>query len=278
MHALSDWLFGLFAPQSVGLSALVISIVAATGLALGAIKVRGFSLGIPGVMFTGLVISKLLNMLHPHALNEPMMLFVRDFGLILFVYAVGVQVGPGFVASLRQRGLSLNLMAAAIVLLGAVLAVGMAFVIPGYLTPGNPTPRAAVTAAVGLFAGGTTNAPALGSASEALKLMYPATAPGAGGVGVAAEVTTPAFAIAYPFGLVGVILAMVLLRAMFKVEPQAEAEALEAAEQSSKPELHTLNVVLRNPNLNGVMLKDIPAIEKTNVVVSRVLKKGRGGR
>ena len=101
LHAVSEWFFGLFPAKSVPLTVLVISLVAATGLALGSIKVKGFSLGIPGVMFTGLAIGRLLG---KQNLNEEMIGFVRDFGLILFVYAVGVQVGPGFLASLRRQG------------------------------------------------------------------------------------------------------------------------------------------------------------------------------
>ena len=274
------WFFSVFPPQSVALSALVIAIVAATGLALGSFRIRGFSLGIPGVMFTGLAASKLLSILMlwltppgetpKPALDPAVLAFVRDFGLILFVYAVGVQVGPGFLASLRKRGLPLNLMAASIVLLGAILAVTMAYVTPKYIWPAAPDPRQAILASTGLFAGATTNAPALGSASEALKSIH---GPKLGTAEGAAQ-TTPAFAIAYPFGLVGVILAMVLLRGLFRTNPKAEAAQIDAAEKAGKPELHTLNIKLKNSNLNGLALRDIPAIEKTSVVVSRILHRG----
>lgn len=278
---LSTWFFQLFPPQSVALTMLMISLVAATGLALGSIRIRGFTLGIPGVMFTGLIFAKLLG---KERLNEQVMLFVRDFGLILFVYAVGLQVGPGFLASLRKRGLPLNLMAAAVVLVGAALAIVLALTMPAAMAPETGDRRDAVRAAVGLFAGASTNAPALGSGSEAIKAMEIARARAEGrrvedgvaqGAALAGRLTTPAFAIAYPFGLVGVILAMLLLRRVFRVNPQQEAQHLETVEKAEKPQLHTLNIELTNENLHRLPLREIPALEKSHVVVSRVLHQGR---
>ena len=190
------WFFKVFPESSVPLTVLIISLVAASGLALGSIKVKGLTLGIPGVMFTGLIFAKILG---TGKLNDGVMAFIRDFGLIIFVYAVGVQVGPGFLASLRKRGLPLNLMAAGIVLLGAILSVGIAFTFKGGKTD--------MRTAVGLFAGATTNAPALGSAAEALKSVHGQQQ----GLHDVAENTAPAFAIAYPFGLIGVIVAMVAM-------------------------------------------------------------------
>lgn len=246
----------IFPPESVSLTVLVLSLVAASGLALGSIRVKSVALGIPGVMFTGLALGRLLG---PEQLNAQVLAFIRDFGLILFVYAVGMQVGPGFIASLRRRGLLLNLMAAAIVVMGAALSIAFAFVA-----------RIDIKAAVGLFAGGTTNAPALGSATEALKSLY-----GPAGLADAARLTSPAFAIAYPFGLVGVILAMILLRAMFGVQPQREAELLETAQGEGAADVTTLNVELRNPNLDGQPLRRIADLTDSSIVVSRVLQRGR---
>jgi putative transport protein len=260
MIPLAAAFFEWFPRQSVGLTCLIIALTAATGLALGAIKIRGFSLGIPGVMFTGLVIARILSKSSDTpCLNEQVIGFVRSFGLVLFVYAVGIQVGPGFFASLRKNGLPLNLMAAAIVILGAGIAVGMA-----YVTPYD------VKTTVGLFAGGTTNAPALESATEALKTLHGDRT----GAEESAQSTAPALAISYPFGLLGVIVAMVALKLIFRSNPIKEAEALEAADRAHKPSLATLNIELKNPNLNGVRLADLPSLDKTSVVVSRVLHNG----
>ncbi|HUO10603.1 MAG TPA: putative transporter [Phycisphaerae bacterium] len=264
MNSFASLFYSLFPPQSMALTCVVLAIVATTGMALGSIKVKGISLGIPGVMFTGLIFGRLIGI---SRLSLQVIFFIRDFGLILFVYAVGVQVGPGFVASLRKRGLPLNLMAAAIILLGAATAVGIAY------STGTD-----MKAAVGLFAGGTTNAPAFGSAEEALKSIHPSTMPGTGtpspGSIEAANITLPAFAIAYPFGLVGVIVAMVVFRFLFRVNPQADADAIAASEKGKASNLATMNIEVANPNLDGLPLRDIPALDKSTVVVSRLHHRG----
>ena len=220
---------------------------------------RGLTLGIPGVMFAGLVVARLVG---KDNLNLPVIAFIRDFGLILFVYAVGIQVGPGFFASLRRNGLPLNLMATGIVLLGAIVAVVMGEVLPSRILD--------IRSAVGLFAGATTNAPALGSASEALKSVNGATL----GTQINATQTLPAFAISYPFGLVGVILAMVILRAIFRIVPQRESELITRSEVDPEHEVAAVSIELKNQNLHGRKISEIPGIEKYDVVVSRVLHQG----
>lgn len=253
LASFSEQFFSVFPAQSVGLTVFVMALVAALGLTAGSFKFRGLALGIPGVMFAGLVVGKLLG---PDKLRPEVTAFVRDFGLILFVYAIGVQVGPGFIASLRRRGLPLNLMAVAIVLLGAGTTITIA-----------ARTGMDMKAAIGLFTGATTNAPALGSAQEAIKslpsndLLINKKTP---------DDTGAAFAIAYPFGLMGVILAMVLMRVIFRVKPQAEAELLAAAEKAAVSNLVPLNIELVNPNLEGLAVKDIPALDKTTAVISRI--------
>ena len=159
LPSFSDQVFYVFPGQSVALTVFIMALVAALGLTVGSFKFRGLSLGIPGVMFAGLVVGKLLG---PGKLRPEVIDFMRDFGLILFVYAIGVQVGPGFIASLRRRGLPLNLMAMGIVLLGAATTIVIA-----------AWQGMDMRAAIGLFTGATTNAPALGSAEEALKTVHP---------------------------------------------------------------------------------------------------------
>jgi putative transport protein len=246
--------YSVFPENSVALTVLIISLVAASGLALGSIRFKGLTLGIPGVLFTGLLFARILG---PGKLDEQVMAFVRDFGLIVFVYAIGVQVGPGFLASLRERGLPLNLMAAAIIVLGAILSVLLHYVA-----------RVDMRAAVGLFAGATTNAPALGSAGGALKSLHHDTA-----FEENSHFVGPAFAISYPFGLLGVILAMVLIRWVFRVSPQHEADQVDAMDRSDKPPLDALNIELKNPNLDGLPLSRIEDLQGDGVVISRVLHK-----
>lgn len=256
-QSLLDAVFTLFGQGSVALTVVAISVVGVTGLALGSIKFKGFSLGIPGTMFTGIVVGKWLGI---SSFDASMMQFARDFGLILFVYAVGVQVGPGFVANLRKHGLPLNIMAACIVLAGAGISVAYSYIIPHIVD---------INAATGMFAGATTNAPALASAGEALKSVH--------ALDVAhqlmADPTMPAFAIAYPFGLLGVIVAMILIKAMFRIDPQIATEAIERQEKNNSAELMTLNLEVHNENFNGVALSKMPFLKPQNseLVVSRIM-------
>ena len=238
--------FSLFKPESVALTVLVLCVVAAVGLALGSIKVRGIALGIGGVLFAGLGMGQLLG----HGkLHEEVMEFAREFGLILFVYTIGVQAGPGFLASLRKNGLPLNLMAAAVVILGALVTVGVCLI--GGVPMGN---------AVGILAGATTNTPSLAAAGQALRDSKNIDPAG----------TVAGYAIAYPFGIVGIILSMLLIMGLFRVDWRQEAERLEA-EQPPKIPLSTMSLEVTNANLDGRPIARIPSIDDGDVVVSRVL-------
>src|SRR5687768_6988714 len=152
MLADSSLLFGIFKPQSVALTVLIISLVAACGLALGSIKIARLHLGIGGVLFAGLFFG---NWIGHDAFNAQILEFARDFGLILFVYTIGVQVGPGFLASLRRQGWPLNLWAMAIVLLGVIITIAL-----------SKLARIEMANAVGLLAGATTNTPSLAAAQQ----------------------------------------------------------------------------------------------------------------
>jgi putative transport protein len=249
-----DWfanaLFSLFKPESVSLTILVLSVAAAAGLGLGSIRIFGITLGIGGVLFAGLLVGQLLG---PGKLSAEILDFSREFGLILFVYTIGVQVGPGFFASLRRQGLPLNLMAAAIVLLGALITIGISF-----------WGGVGMADAVGLLCGGTTNTPSLAAASQALRENK--------GMDSTAG-TVSAYAIAYPFGILGIILTMVMIRSLFRVSLKAENEAL-AREMPSRPPLAKMSLEVANPNLDGRAIGRIPSLDDGDVVVSRILKGG----
>jgi len=190
------WLFDLFSAGSVPGSVLILSLCATLGLLLGSVRVRGIDLGIIGVLFAGLLLGHLGAVVSPELLE-----FARDFGLILFVYAIGVQVGPGFMASLRQRGTSLNAIAASIVLSGSLVAVGISLFA-----------HIEVPVAVGMLAGATTNTPSLGAAQTALRdLPFYTDAMG--------QMPGLGYAVAYPFGILGVMLAMVVVRPLFRRKP-----------------------------------------------------------
>ena len=187
------WLIDLFSSGSVPGSILILALCSSLGLLLGSVRVRGIDLGIVGVLFAGLLLGHLGAVVSPELLE-----FVRDFGLILFVYAIGVQVGPGFMSSLRQRGTALNIIAASTVLLGSLLAVAISL-----------AARIEVPVAVGMLAGATTNTPSLGAAQTALRDLPSYTE-------LMGQLPGLGYAVAYPFGILGVMLAMVVLRPLFR--------------------------------------------------------------
>jgi putative transport protein len=247
-----NWLTQLFRdPSSTAHAIVIVAIVAAAGLAIGAIRVWRIHLGVAGVLFAGLAFGHF-----GVDINADVLEFAREFGLILFVYTIGVQVGPGFLSSLRKSGLPLNLMAAAVVLLGSVITIVLWWLL---------MERAELPAAVGVFAGATTNTPSLAAAQEALKNAAPQqqfeqlrVLPGLG------------YAVAYPFGVIGIILTIVLSRTLFRIDARAEAEALEKLETAEREPLATMNLEVTNPNVVGVALANVPTLSESGVVVSRI--------
>lgn len=242
-----NWLTQLLTGDSVAHTVIVIAAVAATGLALGSLKIKGIGLGIAGVLFSGLAFGHF-----GVTIPTPVLEFAREFGLILFVYTIGMQVGPGFFASLRKQGLPLNIMAASIVLLGAFITVLIC-----------KLGGVQMAAAVGLFSGGTTNTPSLGAAQEALRSL-PNLTPGTS--------TLPGlgYAVAYPFGIIGIIVTMLLLRAIFRVDLKKENAELLAHQASKVPKLSNITLIVTNKNLEGVSVGNLPRTNGTGIVVSRI--------
>lgn len=245
-----DWLVHLFSVDSVARTVILLGIAGAGGIALGKIRIAGVSLGVAGVLFVGLCLGYLKLTIDAHVLE-----FVREFGLILFVYTLGLQIGPGFFGSLRERGLLLNGFAAAVVLLGVVVTVG--WIRFGFVD---------LPAGVGLLSGATTNTPSLAAAQQALLQV---NAPES-----AAIVQGLAYAIAYPFGIIGIILTMLLVRRVFRVDVRAEVAQAERAQAPTVPKPATRNFEVRNANLVGRPLGKVPGLAGSGVIVSRF---SRGG-
>lgn len=231
-------------------AALVLALVAGLGLALGSVKFRGVGLSTAGVLFVGLLLGHL-----GVAVEAEVLEFVRDFGLILFVTSIGLQVGPGFVASLRRSGLKLNSLAAAVVLSGVGLAAA------AHLVLGIELP-----AVVGILSGATTNTPSLAAAQQALQEV----AGDAAAAARAATIPPLGYAVAYPFGVAGVILAMVALKLAFRVSIPVEEKLLQRSLRSEAPPLHRANLEVTNPNLDGLLLEKLPFTDRPGLVVSRV--------
>ncbi len=231
---------------------LVLCAVAALGLTLGSLKVRGLGLGIAGTLFVGILFGHFGLNIDPEIRN-----FLQEFGLIIFVYTIGIQVGPGFLTSLRRRGLPLNLLAAAVVLVGAVTTVGLCLWLKIDLATG-----------VGVFSGATTNTPSLGAAQQALKSIgAPEARVAAPGLG---------YAVCYPFGILGIIIAMLIVRSVGRIKVPDEVEAFREEQRAGRRSMETRTLVVENPNLAGLSVRQVPGREEFQIVISRIRRVGPG--
>ncbi|WP_408900204.1 putative transporter [Photobacterium piscicola] len=239
--------------SDIALSISILSLVAVLGLWMGNWRIKGVGLGIGGVLFGGIIVGHYTETMGI-TLNAHTLHFIQEFGLILFVYTIGIQVGPGFFASLRSSGLKLNGFAALVVLLGCVVAIVL------YIVFDVPLPIL-----LGIYSGAVTNTPALGAGQQILSEL-----------GVSADlldITGMGYAVAYPFGICGILITMWLLRLIFKVNIDKEAMVYNSNSGDKKEGLQTLNVAVRNPNLNGLTFVQIPAITEGAIICSR-LKRG----
>jgi putative transport protein len=247
-----DFIIQLFTEDTVAHTVLILGLVAALGLLVGSIRIFGINLGIAGVLFVGLAFGHF-----GLGINEHVLEFAKEFGLILFVYTIGVQVGPGFTDSLRRQGLPLNIMAASVVLLGVLMTLVV-----------SHFGRIDIKAAVGLYSGAVTNTPSLGAAQQALKDI-----PGL--PDEAAKLPGLGYAIAYPFGIIGIILTMLLVRALFRVNIAQESEQIARIQRPAVPPPSNANLQVTNPNLDGLRIRDIPGLAESGVVISRILHEGK---
>ena len=238
------------ASSTTATSLILLTAVAAGGLALGSLKIRGIGLGSAGVMFVGLGVGSLGFHLEPAVLE-----FLREFGLMLFVFTMGLQLGPGFFASLKKAGLKLNLCALAIVIGGGLCTwlCGMLFQI-------------AAGARLGIFSGATTNTPSLGAAQQAML--------SAGASADQMALPALAYSASYPIGIVGIIASLLLLRKFFKIDVAAELHEFESSQHEGVQPLVRLNVVIDNLHLDGLPIRSLPGRRETSVMISRLQRAG----
>ncbi|MBQ1753429.1 MAG: putative transporter [Bacteroidales bacterium] len=242
----------MFAELLFGSStAHIIFILAATialGTLLGKIKIGGISLGVTWILFVGIALGHFGMGIDPKVLG-----FVKEFGLILFIYSVGLQVGPGFFASLKQNGIRLNVMALCVLLLGigVTLAIGA---ISG----------TSLITMTGILSGAVTNTPSLGSAQQTFLETTGANDPS----------IALGYAVAYPLGVIGLILALVLMRKLFRVDPVKENARLQAEHIIETHDPDRVTVVITNPQLDGKKVYDIARLLNRQFVISRMLRPG----
>lgn len=240
-----NWINDLIWGQGIGHSILLLSVVIAAGIQLGKIKVFGVSLGITLVLFVGILLGHFGFTINPGVLH-----FFKEFGLILFVYSVGMQVGPGFFSSFKKGGVTLNLLASGIVLLGVLTALVIHYV------SGTPIPTM-----VGILSGAVTNTPGLGAAQQAYSDIF----------GTSDDTIALGYAVAYPLGVIGIILSMIAIRYLFRVNFDCENQKLEKEETAHANEAKPISLVVKNPAIFGKSIGELSALmEHRDFVVSRV--------
>jgi putative transport protein len=237
----------LASSEPAAFAILLLAVVIASGLVIGHWRWRGLKLGTTGVLFSGLLFGH-----WGFHLDEKLLGFVREFGLILFVFTIGLQLGPGFFSSLRRDGLRLNGLAAAVVVLG----VGLTVLLPWLVRLDWP-------AAVGLLAGATTNTPSLGAAQQTVNSLSPP-------LGDRAALPALAYAVAYPGGILGIIGSLLLLRLLLRVDLAREASVFRSAQSQGSESLERQTLRVTNPRLIGTTLGSIPGLKELGVTVSRV--------
>jgi putative transport protein len=297
-----EWLQKLILEEGVAHTVLLFAVVIALGMALGKIKIFNITLGIAGVLFSGILVIHFGHMIGMEGVNKEILEFCREFGLILFVYTIGMQVGPGFFDSMKREGLPMNLLAVLIILSGVVITVCL------YLWGNVPLP-----VALGLFSGATTNTPSLGAGGQATvqaaveickggltpicvetlqsvgvdstslqALTQKIAAPGAETLQLiksvvkdkAETLSGQGYAVAYPFGILGIILAMALVRLFFKVKLEDEQKAFIKAREAAAPGLQALNIEIQNQSILGQSVQEILSRHQLHLVISRFKRAG----
>ncbi|MDR2862358.1 MAG: putative transporter [Puniceicoccales bacterium] len=240
---------------------LVLSAVIASGMAVGSLKVKGLGLGAAAVLFAGLAFGHLGGAGgFSFQINAAILEFARDFGLALFVYAVGMQVGPSFFGSLRKQGLGLNVLALCVVLSGTILAAGV--ILFKLANPGQ---------SVGIYTGAVTNTPAMAAAGLALEQMAQVAGDAGGGALQTMRNQVPiGYAVAYPGAVAGIIGALLLVKWIFKVDLTAEAREHARALEVDAVAVSRITVRVDNPGVAGRALADMTELFPEDVVVSRL--------
>ena len=240
-----SWLNELLWGEGIAHSVMLLAIVIAAGIQLGKIKIFGISLGITFVLFVGILLGQI-----GFKMNHEVLHFMKEFGLILFVYSVGMQVGPGFFSSFKKGGITLNMLACGIVLLGVATTIILHFV--------TGVPMATM---VGILSGAVTNTPGLGAAQQAYNDVF----------GTTDNTIALGYAVAYPLGVVGIILSLIVIRYVFRVSFEKENEALNATEGKNTNEAKPISLMVKNPAIFNKSVSEVSAlIENRDFVISRI--------
>ncbi len=245
-----DFFKELFSPgsNSIASTLMLYSFVIAVGIYLGKRKLFGISLGVTFVLFIGIVMGSF-----GYCVDENILKFIREFGLILFIFSIGLQVGPGFFSSFKKGGMRLNGLAVLSICISVVIVIGIYFL-------GNVNDKAAL---VGIMSGAVTNTPGLAAAQQTISEL----------TGDGAQVNTMAqgYAAAYPLGVVGIIAAMLVIRSIFRIKVDKEVQIIEEDERNSQLKPYILTLKVTNALVEGQTLMQLHNIISANFVVSRLM-------
>lgn len=247
-----DWLNSLLFGNGIAHTILIYSFVIFTGLILGKIKFFGISLGSTFVLFMGILVGHF-----GFEVNHEILDFIKDFGLILFIYSIGLQVGPGFFSSFKKGGIALNLLAAGIVLLGVIVTTTFFFILNG---------KVSMPMLVGIMSGAVTNTPGLGAAQEALRQAHDA--------GQITDIPQIAlgYAVAYPLGVVGIITSIILIRVLFRIDLNKEAKEIENEDEAAQDQPDRLTIKFTNKGMSGRTLHQIKQMIGRKFIISRMMR------
>lgn len=238
----------LLTPGNVNLASTIAlySFVCAAGIWLGKLKVGGVSLGVTFVLFVGILMGHF-----GYTVNGEILKFVREFGLILFIFAIGLQVGPGFFSSFKEGGVRLNLLAVGAIALNAAIVLAIYFI---------DRDDTSMSALVGIMSGAVTNTPGLAAAQQAA------------GSSDAANTMAMGYAAAYPLGVIGIIAAMFIIKGIFRIKIDREIAEIETEKENSQLKPFLISMEVTNPLVQGMTLAKLHDIIQCNFVVSRLMK------
>lgn len=239
----------IFTKTNTASTLIFLAIVGVFGILLGRLKLGRLKLGIAGVLFIGLLVGHL-----GANINHEVLHFVKEFGLILFVYSIGIEIGPRFLSSLRHNGLKLNALAGMIVLLGLFCAIAVKYIF-----------KLDTATIAGLFTGAVTNTPGLGAAQSLITDQF------TNGEELS-EKAGMAYAIAYPFGIIGIILTMMLIKQFFGIKVEKEVEKYKNEQTSVSGNIQTIRAKITNPNIFGESIAALTSNLHIDFVISRLFR------
>ena len=247
-----DWILDLLMPGNTSIASTLVlySFVIAAGIYIGKLKICGVSLGVTFVLFVGILMGHF-----GYIVDDNILKFVREFGLILFIFSIGLQVGPGFFSSFKKGGMRLNFLAVLIIALNVLIVLGIYYF-------GNIND---INALVGVMSGAVTNTPGLAAAQQTVSQMYQSPEQ--------ANLMASGYAAAYPLGVVGIILSMFVIKGIFRISTDKEIKQIEDDQESAQLKPHLISIDVTNRLIDGRSLLQLHDVIQCNFVVSRMMGK-----